>query len=72
MKQAVAASFILVGSAAYSARTRMRYATKAQQIALAVAVFDTRGRILVNQEGLLPSEVITDTILQKVVILTAP
>ncbi len=56
----------MAGSAIYSARIKQRYANKAQQIVLAAAVFDGRGRILVNPEGLLPSEKVTDTFPQKV------
>ncbi|KAI1472005.1 uncharacterized protein F4812DRAFT_456106 [Daldinia caldariorum] len=38
---------------------------RAQQIVLAAAVFDKSGRILVNPDGLLPSEKITDTYVEK-------
>ncbi|KAH8661023.1 hypothetical protein BGZ61DRAFT_564452 [Ilyonectria robusta] len=59
-------AFIVMGvSWIYSAWIRRGYASKAQQIVLAAAVFDKRGRILVSQEGLLPSEGVTDTFLQK-------
>ncbi|KAI0125311.1 hypothetical protein BJ170DRAFT_584523 [Xylariales sp. AK1849] len=60
-----AASFILIFIAVLSARTMRKYATKAQQIVLAVAVFDKQGRILVSPEGLLPSEMVTETFPQK-------
>ncbi|KAF4583281.1 MHYT domain signaling protein [Ophiocordyceps camponoti-floridani] len=48
-------------SAVYSYWIQKDYANKAQKVALAAAVFDDRGRIMVSHEGLLPSEVITDT-----------
>ncbi|RDA93816.1 hypothetical protein CP533_6366 [Ophiocordyceps camponoti-saundersi (nom. inval.)] len=48
-------------SALYSYWIKKDYAKKAQKVALAAAVFDDRGRIMVSQEGLLPSEVVTDT-----------
>jgi len=53
-------------TAVYTARLRKRYASKAQQVVLAAAVFDKQGRILVSPDGLLPSEMITDTFLEKV------
>jgi len=56
----------MAGLAAYSARVKQRYASKAQQVVLAAAVFDKSGRIMVNPDGLLPSENITDTFLGKV------
>lgn len=42
-----------------------RYANKAQQVVLASAVFDKYGRVLVSPDGLLPSEKITDSFLEK-------
>ncbi|KAK6074038.1 mhyt domain signaling [Seiridium cupressi] len=62
---AAAASLILVVVAVLSARTMRGYAIKAQQVVLAVAVFDKHGRILVNPDGLLPSEKVTETFPQK-------
>ncbi|KAG7115853.1 Signaling protein YkoW like [Verticillium longisporum] len=56
---------IMAGVAIYTARVMRRYANKAQQVVLAAAVFDPQGRILVNPDGLLPSEKITDTFLEK-------
>ncbi|KAH6986951.1 putative MHYT domain signaling protein [Ilyonectria destructans] len=61
----VGAFVVMATSWIYSAWIRRSYASKAQQIVLAAAAFDKRGRILVSQEGLLPSEVVTDTFLQK-------
>ncbi|KAF4508962.1 hypothetical protein G6O67_005280 [Ophiocordyceps sinensis] len=61
----VAACVVLTISAIYSGWIRRDYASKSQQVVLAVAVFDERGRIMVNQEGFLPSEVVTDTFIPK-------
>ncbi|KAH7025297.1 uncharacterized protein B0I36DRAFT_332996 [Microdochium trichocladiopsis] len=61
----IGACFIMAGIAIYSARIRKGYASKAQRIVLASAVFDKRGRILVTPDGVLPSEEITDSFLQK-------
>jgi len=55
----------MAGTAWYSARVLRRYATKAQQIVLAAAVFDKHGRILVSPDGLLPSERITASLVEK-------
>lgn len=62
---AAAASLILVVVSIISARNMRRYAIKAQQVILAAAVFDKQGRILVNPDGLLPSEKVTETFPQK-------
>jgi hypothetical protein len=51
--------------AMYTARVMQRYASKAQQVVLAAAVFDKHGRVLVSPDGLLPSEKITDSFLEK-------
>ncbi|KXJ84978.1 hypothetical protein Micbo1qcDRAFT_237621 [Microdochium bolleyi] len=64
-KGSVAAYCVMITTAVCTARTRKRYAAKAQQIVLAAAVFDDRGRILVSPDGLLPSETITETFPQK-------
>ncbi|KAJ6436288.1 MHYT domain signaling protein [Purpureocillium lavendulum] len=61
----VAAGIVTSGSAIYSGWVRGDYANKSQQVALASAVFDGKGRIMVNQAGLLPTEVITDTFVPK-------
>lgn len=50
----------------FSLLVKRSYASKAQQVVLGVAVFDKRGRILVNKEGLLPTEVVTDSLLLQV------
>lgn len=55
----------MAGFATYTAHTMKRYACKAQQIVLAAAVFDKNGRVLVSPDGLLPSEKITDSFLEK-------
>lgn len=49
----------------YTARIMQRYASKAQQVVLAAAIFDRHGRVLVSTDGLLPSEKITDAFLEK-------
>ncbi|KUI59944.1 Signaling protein YkoW [Cytospora mali] len=61
----VGACLVMAGFATYTARTMKRYANKAQQIVLAAAVFDKHGRVLVSPDGLLPSEKITDSFLEK-------
>ncbi|POR35966.1 Uncharacterized protein TPAR_03820 [Tolypocladium paradoxum] len=61
----VAAGVVMTASGIYSSWIRRDYASKSQQVVLAAAVFDDRGRIMVNQEGFLPSEVVTDTFLPK-------
>ncbi|KAI1480540.1 hypothetical protein F4774DRAFT_424800 [Daldinia eschscholtzii] len=54
-------ALFMAGSIIYATRVRRRNASKSQQIVLAAAIFDGMGRILVNPDGLLPSEKITDT-----------
>lgn len=61
----IGAAFITAGIAMYTAHVKRRYAHKAQQVVLAAAVFDKSGRILVSPDGLLPSEKITDTYIEK-------
>lgn len=61
----VGACLVMAGFATYTAHTMKRYASKAQQIVLAAAVFDKHGRVLVSPDGLLPSEKITDSFLEK-------
>lgn len=56
----------MAGLAIYSARVRKGYASRAQRITVAAAVFDEHGNILVTPDGFLPSEVVTSTFLQKV------
>lgn len=55
----------MAGFAMYTARIMQRYASKAQQVVLAAAIFDRHGRVLVSTDGLLPSEKITDAFLEK-------
>lgn len=55
----------MAGFAMYTARLMQRYANKAQEVVLAAAVFDKHGRVLVSPDGLLPSEKITDSFLEK-------
>ncbi|KAG6014805.1 hypothetical protein E4U41_004759, partial [Claviceps citrina] len=62
---AIAAGFVMTGLAIYSGWVRRDYASKSQQVVLAAGVFDDKGRIMVTQEGYLPSEVVTDAFLPK-------
>jgi hypothetical protein len=64
-QQSVGACLIIAGMAVYTAHIMRRYASKAQQVVLAMAIFDKQGRILVNPDGLIPTEKITDTFLEK-------
>ncbi|KAK8149343.1 hypothetical protein G3M48_007431 [Beauveria asiatica] len=58
------AAFVVTGACAiYSVIIKRSYASRAQQVVLAAAVFDKRGRILVNKDGLLPTEVVTDSLI---------
>ena len=61
----IGAASVMAGIAMYTARVRRRYAHKAQQVVLAAAIFDGSGRILVSPDGLLPSEKITDTYIER-------
>jgi Tfp pilus assembly protein PilE len=63
---AVAACLAMGASTLYSLWVRRSYASKAQQVVLASAFFDKKGRILVNKEGLLPTEVVTDSLILQV------
>lgn len=56
----------MTGMAIYSTWVRRDYASKSQQVVLAAGVFDDKGRIMVSQDGYLPSEVVTDTYFTKV------
>lgn len=61
----IGACTVMAGTATYTAHIRKRYAHKAQQVVLSAAVFDKHGRVLVSPDGLLPSEKITDSFLEK-------
>ncbi|KAI1076497.1 FAD dependent oxidoreductase-domain-containing protein [Whalleya microplaca] len=61
----ISAAFIIAGTIIYTAWAMRGYANKAQQIVLAAAIFDKSGRILVSTDGLLPSEKITDTYVER-------
>ncbi|ERT01057.1 hypothetical protein HMPREF1624_02294 [Sporothrix schenckii ATCC 58251] len=56
------ACLVIVGMAVATNIAMKRSAQKAQQVVLAVALFDKHGRLLVSPDGLLPSEKITDTL----------
>ncbi|KAK3401284.1 hypothetical protein B0T20DRAFT_112343 [Sordaria brevicollis] len=62
---AISCCLVMAGVAIHSSRVRKVYASKAQKITLAAAIFDDHGRILVTPDGNLPSEEITTTFLQK-------
>lgn len=62
---AIAAGVVMTSLAIYSSWVRRDYASKSQQVVLAAGVFDDKGRIMVSQDGYLPSEVVTDTYLPK-------
>ncbi|EPE10535.1 hypothetical protein F503_05630 [Ophiostoma piceae UAMH 11346] len=57
----VGACIIIAGIAFTTNQIMKRSAQKAQQVVLALAVFDKQGRLLVSPDGLPPSEKITDT-----------
>ncbi|KAK0648286.1 hypothetical protein B0T16DRAFT_455770 [Cercophora newfieldiana] len=61
----VAACILMAILAISSARTRKGYTSKAQRVTLAAAVFDRYGRILVTPDGLLPSEEVMSTFIQR-------
>ncbi|KAI5457240.1 hypothetical protein BGZ63DRAFT_427961 [Mariannaea sp. PMI_226] len=61
----LAACFIIAGSAILRARSMRKTALRAQQITLGTAIFDKDGRILVNNDGIIPSTVVTDSFLEK-------
>lgn len=60
----VATCLVMAGTAIYTAQVKRRHATKAQQVLLASAIFDKQGRILVTSNGMIPSELITNTFLE--------
>lgn len=60
----IATLFLLV-SALYASWVVRRQARKARQVVLAAAVFDHSGRVLVDVNGLIPSEKITDTYVER-------
>ncbi|KAG5976615.1 hypothetical protein E4U56_001700 [Claviceps arundinis] len=62
---AISAGVLMTCLAIYSTWVRHDYASKSQQVVLAAGVFDDKGRIMVTQDGYLPSEVVTDTYLPK-------
>lgn len=61
----VVTAFFIAGSATYASWAKQRIANKAQQVVLAAAIFDSLGRVLVNPDGLLPNEKITDTYVER-------
>ncbi|KAH7114686.1 hypothetical protein EDB81DRAFT_669628, partial [Dactylonectria macrodidyma] len=61
------ACFIIAVSAILRARNIRKSALRAQQITLGAAVFDNSGRILVDPDGFIPSTVVTDSFLEKMI-----
>ncbi|KAI1323849.1 hypothetical protein F5Y16DRAFT_330224 [Xylariaceae sp. FL0255] len=59
------AALIVAGIAIHGQNVARSSASKARQIVLAAAIFDQSGRILVNPEGLLPSEKVTNSYFEK-------
>ncbi|RTE73159.1 hypothetical protein BHE90_012424 [Fusarium euwallaceae] len=56
----LSAGIIIAGSAILRARTLKQAARRAQQIALGAIVFDKKGRLLVDSNGVFPNVVVTD------------
>ncbi|KAI1260856.1 FAD dependent oxidoreductase-domain-containing protein [Xylariaceae sp. FL1019] len=59
------AALVVAGVVIHGTTVARSNASKARQVVLAAAVFDRNGRLLVNPDGLLPSEKITDTYIEK-------
>ncbi|KAI0802295.1 hypothetical protein GGR55DRAFT_683390 [Xylaria sp. FL0064] len=59
------AALIVAGVVVHGTWVARSNAKKARHVVLAAAVFDRAGRILVSPDGLLPSEKITDTYIEK-------
>jgi hypothetical protein len=47
-------------------RRRALSANRAEQVVLAAAIFDKNGRLMVTPEGLLPSQKITNSFIERV------
>lgn len=62
----IAACAIITASLMFSTYVRRVSARKAQKVVLASAVFDSRGRIMVSYEGILPSQVVTTAFIPRV------
>ncbi|KAI9837624.1 MAG: hypothetical protein M1838_004784 [Thelocarpon superellum] len=61
----VAACAILFSYAVVAQRRRLRSASRNKQVVLACATFDPDGRLLVTPEGLLPSQKITNSYIER-------
>ncbi|KAI0518558.1 hypothetical protein F5B22DRAFT_70670 [Xylaria bambusicola] len=59
------AALIVAGVVGHGAWVARSNASKSRHVVLAAAIFDRNGRILVSPDGLLPSEKITDTYIEK-------
>ncbi|KAI9890699.1 MAG: hypothetical protein M1814_003768 [Vezdaea aestivalis] len=62
---AVSCCTLLLGLAFIAQRKRLQSADRAQQVVLACATFDSQGRLLVTSEGLLPSQKITNSYIER-------
>ncbi|KAH0565108.1 hypothetical protein GP486_001492 [Trichoglossum hirsutum] len=61
----IAACALLLGLAMLAQRRRLEQADRAQQVVLASATFDPKGRLMVTTEGLMPSQKITTSYLEQ-------
>ena len=71
-QQSVATCLGMAGAAIYRTKAKLNSAKKAQQVVLGAAVFDRHGRILIDRNGFLPNESVTDTFLDRVRFLYHP
>jgi hypothetical protein len=60
------ACFILIIFSLLAQRRRTLSANRAEQVVLAVAIFDKNGKLMVTPEGLLPSQKITNSFIERV------
>lgn len=64
--QAIGCCVVLMSFAILGQRVKKQSATRAREVILASATFDTEGRLMVNPDGLLPCEKITNSYLEDV------
>ncbi|KAI9769297.1 MAG: hypothetical protein M1839_003774 [Geoglossum umbratile] len=65
LNQSIVACALLLGLAMLAQHRRAEQANRAQQVVLACATFDPKGRLMVSPEGLLPSQKITNSYLEQ-------
>ncbi|KAI9676790.1 MAG: hypothetical protein M1829_002885 [Trizodia sp. TS-e1964] len=65
LANAVAACVVLLSFAIFAQRVRRNSSNRAEQVVLACVTFDPDGRLLVTPEGLLPSQKITNSYLER-------